>query len=268
MDDQLKQIPVEYLERGKYQPRKEFDPVSLQELAESIRAQGIIEPIIVRPIAAHHYEIIAGERRWRAAQLAGLSMVACVVREYTDAQAAEVTLIENIQREDLNPIEEARALQRLIDEFLYTHEELATAVGKSRTKISNCLRLLQLDHRVQKLLVEKVLTEGHGKALASVTCPNIQFQIARKCQQQVWSVRQIEQEVRKYRTEVTHKVGSSAEDPNLQRLERIIAEYLGTEVHLENQAGKSSGWVKVKYYDFEILAGILEKMGIELEEVL
>lgn len=268
MIDQLKQIPVELLERGKYQPRREFDPHSLQELSESIRAQGIIEPIIVRPISSHLYEIIAGERRWRAAQLAGLREVPCVVRNYTDTQAAEVTLIENIQREDLNPIEEALALQRLLDDFHYTHEELAVAVGKSRATISNCLRLLQLDPRVQQMLVNKFISEGHGKALASLTSLTVQFQIAQKSYQQGWSVRQLEMEVRKLKTTESGPRKNNSPDPNLYRLQKIIAEHLGTEVLLEANLDKQSGWVKIKYYDHEILSGILLKMGILLEEIL
>src|SRR3989338_8379454 len=152
----LKNVPVECLTRGHYQPRRQFNELALQELSESIRSQGVIEPIIVRETSADRYEIIAGERRWRASQLAGLTTVPCVIRNYTDAQAAEVTLIENIQREDLNPIEEALALLRLIDDFQYTHDSLAKSLGQSRTKITNTLRLLQLDTRVQQFLIDKV----------------------------------------------------------------------------------------------------------------
>ena len=157
-DGELKKLPIDSLKPGQYQPRKVIAPEALEELANSIRTQGVIQPIVVRQNSDYQYEIIAGERRWRAAQLAGLSEVPCIARHYSDHDAAEVTLIENIQREGLNPIEEARALQCLLDEFHYTHDEIAKSIGKSRTKITNALRLLQLDTEVQQWLIEKKLT--------------------------------------------------------------------------------------------------------------
>ncbi len=259
---QLKDIPVEWLRRGKYQPRRDFNQDALQELADSIAEQGIIEPIIVRPLAEKRYEIIAGERRWRAAQLAGLGVVPCVIRDYSDEEAAEVTLIENIQREDLNPIEEAQALHRLLDEFHYTHEEIATAIGKSRAKITNILRLLHLDERVQRLLIERVLSEGHGKALAGLPFA-AQFPLAQKAVEQAWSVRKMEQAVKQEKN--TGSVAENTEDANIKHLERAASDRLGSEVKVENSASQRSGWLKVKYYDYETLAGILEKMGINIE---
>lgn len=256
----LKNLPVSCLTRGRYQPRRQFDELALQELSESIQSQGVIEPIIVREIAKDRYEIIAGERRWRASQLAGLTEVPCVIRNYTDAQAAEVTLIENIQREDLNPIEEAQALTRLIDDFHYTHEEVAKAVGQSRTKITNTLRLLQLDARVQQLLIDRSLSEGHGKMLAGVPSHH-QFQYARQAVDEGWSVRQLEQVI------LQGKNGSAADkavDANIRRLEKITSDHFGAEVVVENNANRS-GWIKLKYQNYDVLSGILEKMGIEAE---
>lgn len=261
--EELKQIAVEFLRRGRYQPRHDFNPTALQELANSIQEQGIVEPIIVRPITTNSYEIIAGERRWRAAQLAGLTQVPAIVRDYTDEQAAEVTLIENIQRENLNPIEEAEAFSRLLQEFDYTHEEIAVAVGKSRTKITNCLRLLYLDKRVQQLLIKKSLSEGHGKALASLA-PLVQVQLALRCVEQDWSVRRVEQEVKKLKE--IPKEESELYDPNLTRLERIASERFNSEVKVENNSLHKSGWIRVKYYDYDTLSGILKKMGVKYEE--
>jgi ParB family transcriptional regulator, chromosome partitioning protein len=261
MSDELKQIPIEHLQRGKYQPRRDFNSVLLQELADSIREQGVIEPIIVRPVDGR-FEIIAGERRWRAAQLIGLNKVSCIVREYSDEQAAEVTLIENIQRENLNPIEEAQALQRLLDEFHYTHEEAAIALGKSRAKITNCLRLLHLDQRVQHLLMEKQLSEGHGKALASIPF-SAQYPLAKQCIDNTWSVRRMEQEVKKVKS--ASQTHNNLDDPNITRLERRVSERFNAAVKVENNVHQKSGWIKVKYYDYDTLTGILEKMGLDQE---
>ena len=163
MAPELKSIPVELLKRGQYQPRKHFDEEALQELADSIKEQGIIEPIVVRPLPNKTYEIIAGERRWRAAQLAGLDTVPCLIRECSDRAAAALTVIENVQRKDLNPIEEAESYQRLIQEFGYSHDEVAKALGKSRTGITNNLRLLKLDSNIKEIIRLGTLSEGHGK---------------------------------------------------------------------------------------------------------
>jgi len=262
MDSILKNIPVEFLSPGRYQPRRVFNTDALQELAESIRSQGVIEPIIVRETTQDHYEIIAGERRWRASQLAGLHSVPCVIRQYSDVQAAEVTLIENIQREDLNPIEEAVALLRLIDEFSYTHDAVAKAVGQSRAKITNTLRLLQLDERVQELLIEKQLTEGHGKILAGLS-QDLQFSYAATAIEQMWSVRQLEKIIQQEKC-VTKKTETPM-DANIRHLEKITSDHFGAEVVVENNPTAHSGWIKLKYQNYDVLAGILEKMGIESE---
>lgn len=262
LQSQFKDIPIEWLRRGKYQPRRDFNPDSLNELADSIKEQGIIEPIIVRNLAERSYEIVAGERRWRAAQLAGLVKVPCVIRDYSDEQAAEVTLIENIQREDLNPIEEAQALLRLTDDFHYTHEEIAVAVGKSRAKVTNILRLLQLDDRVQDLLISKALSEGHGKALAGLPFAK-QYPMALQAIELAWSVRKIEQAIKHDKQD--DSVPGVGVNANTKRLERVASDRFGAEVKLENSDNKRSGWIKVKYYDYETLAGILDKMGIKYD---
>lgn len=254
----LKNLPVDCLSRGHYQPRSQFNEEALRELSESIASQGVIEPIIVREIAENRYEIVAGERRWRASQLAGLATVPCVIRNYTDAQAAEVTLIENIQRENLNPIEEALALSRLIDEFHYTHEDLAKALGQSRTKITNTLRLLQLDSRVQQLLIDKELSEGHGKILAGLS-GMLQYSFAKRAIADAWSVRQLENMIQK---EKAAKPSSDPIDANIRRLEKMTSDHFGAEVIVENNSNRS-GWIKLKYQNYDVLEGILEKMGIE-----
>lgn len=254
----FKMLPIADLRRGQYQPRRDFDPISLEELARSIAEQGIVEPIIVRPINQQHYEIIAGERRWRAAQSAGLDKVPCIVNHYTDKEAAEITLIENIQREDLNPIEEAMAYKQLMDEFHYIHEEIADSLGKSRTKITNALRLLKLDTRVQQLLIEKKISEGHGKILAGVPYEK-QYEFAKKCIENEWSVRKIEEAVKNQGILPSTPVSQNKE---ITRLERLISEHLSSEVKLENNESSRSGWLKIKYHDYEILNGILEKIGI------
>jgi len=258
----FKKIPVDCLSRGRYQPRRDFNEAALQELAESIRAQGVIEPIVVRPNGDKTYEIIAGERRWRASQLAGLDAVPCVVRNYSDEQAAEVTLIENIQREDLNPIEHAQALSCLIEDFFYTHEEVAAAVGKSRTKVTNMLRLLHLDELVQKLLMEKKLSEGHGKMLAGLPSSQ-QIDLAKQSVESCWSVRQLEQAIKQQKSGASTKKPQA--DANIRRLEMKTSDHFGAEVVVENNQQNQSGWLKLRYQNYDVLAGILDKMGIEYE---
>ncbi len=259
----LKKIPVDCLSRGRYQPRRDFNETALQELADSIRAQGVIEPIVVRPNGDNTYEIIAGERRWRASQLAGVGAVPCVVRNYTDEQAAEVTLIENIQREDLNPIEHAQALSCLIDDFFYTHEEVATAVGKSRTKVTNMLRLLHLDETVQQLLIEKKISEGHGKMLAGLSASQ-QMALAKQAVEADWSVRQLEQAIKQQKGACVSSSQAQA-DTNIRHLEKITSDHFGAEVVMENNNQNKSGWLKLRYQNYDVLAGILDKMGVEYE---
>ncbi|CAN5285452.1 ParB/RepB/Spo0J family partition protein [soil metagenome] len=257
----LREIPVDKIQRAKYQPRQTFDASALAELAESIKSSGLIQPIVVRPLSDHNFEIVAGERRWRASQLAGLQNVTCLVKNYSDEQAAAVSTIENVNRVDLNPIEEARAYQRLIDEFQYLHEEVAAVIGKSRTSVTNSLRLLQLDNRVQQLLVEKKLSEGHGKCLVSLAA-SLQYKVALLCAEKGWSVRKLEQEVKKLQqpNSTIH-----AEDPNIIEFERLVSDQMGAQVKLDPDLSARSGWLKIRYFDNETLAGVLDKMGIKYE---
>ena len=210
---ELKQIAIDCLSRGKFQPRRVFAQAALQELADSIKSSGLIQPIVVRPIDEQHYEIVAGERRWRAAQLAGLDYVTCLVKSFNDEQTAAVSTIENVQREDLNPIEEAKAYQRLIDDFSYLHEEVAAMVGKSRARITNSLRLLRLDEAVQQLLIDGDLSEGHGKAIAGLSLP-LQRELAMAAVKQGWSVRKLEQHVKQLSQQTGAAIRSDETDPH------------------------------------------------------
>jgi len=260
---QLKQIPIEYLTRGQYQPRKQFDDLALEELASSIKSSGLIQPIVVRPIDEKNYEIVAGERRWRAAQKAGLDKVPCLINHYDDEQTAAITTIENVNRVDLNPIEEAQAYQRLIDDFGYLHDEIAAVVGKSRSKITNLLRLLTLDERIQQYLITQVLSEGHGKVL--ITCPqNKQVQLADQCIKHGWSVRKLQDMVRMYCQ--PKKAMQSTDDINIKALENLASEQVGANVKLEHDDTQRSGWLKIKYYNADTLAGILDKLGVKYSD--
>ena len=258
----LQQLSIDQLIRGKYQPRRHFDATQLQELADSIKTtDGLLQPIVVRPAPNGKFEIIAGERRWRAAQLAGLSEVHCLVSHYTDEQALQASIIENINRADLNPIEEAQAYQRLIDEFHYLHEEVAAAVGKSRTKITNALRLLKLDPRVQELLISGQLSEGHGKILAGVP-EKQQFGLADNCIQKGWSVRKIELEAKKLFQQVESE--SPYSDPNLKQLETALSDHLGNQVHIDCEE-RGGGFVKIRFNNIDELEGHFERLGFKSE---
>ena len=251
----LTQLPIEKIRRGKYQPRKHIDSEALQELAESIKAQGIIQPVIVREIAAGEYEIIAGERRWRAAQLAGLDSVPVVIKNVADDAAIAMALIENIQREDLNPIEEAVALQRLIDEFVMTHQEVAEAVGKSRTTITNLLRLLSLNEDVKQLLAEGKLDAGHAKVLLALTGSQ-QSQVAKLVALKGLSVRETENLLKKSQShhQTTKKTNT---DPNIKRFETDLSERLGAKINIEHQAS-GKGKLLIYYNTLDELQGILD----------
>lgn len=253
---ELKTIPVEWLHRSPLQPRQYFDSELLDELAQSIRSSGIIQPIVVRPIEGEQYEIIAGERRWRAAQRAELTEVPCLINQYTDDQALEVATIENVNRVDLNPIEEAKAYQRLIDQFDYIHDEVAAAVGKSRVKISNALRLLKLDKRCQEWLIAGKLSEGHGKVLAGLSKEE-QVAFGQKIIARNWSVRHLEAEVKKLQQSNTLK---STRDPNLVSLEKKLSDTVGCRSEIDFKEG--SGQVKIDFQNLDILQGILAKLGV------
>src|SRR5512139_527162 len=211
----LREVPVDLLRRGKYQPRVDMREDSLTELAESIRAQGVVQPIVVRPIAnaangETEYEIVAGERRWRAAQIAGLATIPAVVREIPDESAVAVALIENIQRENLNPLEEARSLHRLIEEFGLTHADAADAVGRSRATVTNLLRLLELPRPVREMVERRQLDMGHARALLGLESPELTIEIAEQARKHQWSVRATEEAVRRA---ATPKVGAKAGKP-------------------------------------------------------
>jgi ParB family chromosome partitioning protein len=254
---QLCQLPIEQLHRGRYQPRRQFDETALSELADSIRSSGLIQPIVVRQTDENTFEIIAGERRWRAAQRAGLSEISCLINNYSDAQAAAVTAIENIQRKNLNPIEEARSLQRLVEDFSYHHDEVAAIIGKSRSQVTNILRLLRLDERVQQWLIQGILSEGHGKILAGI--PNSdQYRLAEQCVNQEWSVRQLEQQIKKLQSSPE----SAPIKADIQRLERILAEQLGAKVKIETDPASRSGWLRIQFHNNDTLEGLLEKIGL------
>ncbi|MEL7298013.1 MAG: ParB/RepB/Spo0J family partition protein [Pseudomonadota bacterium] len=260
----LRQLPVDLMQRGRYQPRVDMRQDSLDELAASIKAQGIVQPIAVRPVAGkgdeQRFEIIAGERRWRAAQLAGLSEVPVVVHDVDDNAAVAMALIENIQREDLNPLEESKALERLIREFELTHQEAADAVGRSRASVSNLLRLLELGDDVQELLAERALDMGHARALLTLGPGKQQSALAAEAVQQRLSVREVEKRVRAASGgQSARKPKPAKKDPNIARLESDLADKLGAPVVVRDSGGKGS--LVISYASLDELDGILEKIG-------
>lgn len=254
--DRLTDLPTSRLQPGRYQPRTQIDPESIADLAESIRVQGVMQPILVRPIAADRFEIIAGERRWRAASAAGLTNVPVLVREVSDDHALAMALIENIQREDLNPLEEAQGVQRLIAEFGMTHEQAAAAVGRSRSGVSNLLRLLALAKPVQELVLRKRLDMGHARALLPLP-PALQIELAHRIDLQRLSVREAEALVRQRLK--PRKAGVVKMDADTRRLEEELADTLGTRVEL--LTGKRNGGRMVIHYgDLDQLDGILVRL--------
>ena len=258
-NDALKNLPVEFLQPGKYQPRKDMTEEGLQELADSISVQGVIQPIVVRPLAkADQYEIIAGERRWRAAQKAGLAEVPTIIKVVEDDAAIAMSLIENIQREDLNAIDEAMALLRLKEEFELTHQEVADAVGKSRAAVTNLMRLLSLADPVRRLIEHGDLEMGHGRTLLSIALEE-QAQVAKIVVDKGLSVRETEALVKKHLNPVKAKP-KQAKSADIKHLERNLSEYLGSPATLQHQkAGK--GKLVLQYSSLEELDGILSKMG-------
>ena len=262
-DDTLRQLPVELLQRGQYQPRVDMRQDSLDDLAASIRAQGVVQPIVVRPISSkgkeQRYEIVAGERRWRAAQLAGLAEIPSVVREVPDEAAIAMALIENIQRENLNPLEEARALDRLISEFELTHAEAAKAVGRSRASVSNLLRLRDLSDKVKPLLEDRQLEMGHARALLAISNVTQQFDAARQVVRRGLSVRETERLVRRMLDGDRPKPAKRAAAPNadIRRLEIEVSEKLGAKVSVDHTS-KGSGKLVISYNSLDELDGILK----------
>src|SRR5215469_5407274 len=262
--EELTKLPLDLLQRGRYQPRIDMRPETLTELADSIKSQGVVQPIVVRPLeppvngASQRYEIIAGERRWRAAQMAGLTEIPAVIRHIPDEAAIAVALIENIQRENLNPLEEARALERLVSEFGLTHQEVAQAVGRSRAGVSNLLRLLELTAEVCELLEKRTLEMGHARALLALTERRQQTEVARLVARKGLSVRETEALVRRLQTPHGAPVddGATERDPNVARLEQQLADKLGARVAIQPGRG-GRGKLVVSYNSLDELDGIL-----------
>jgi ParB family transcriptional regulator, chromosome partitioning protein len=263
--EELARLPLDLLQKGKYQPRIDMRPETLQELADSIKAQGVVQPIVVRPVGvpgigeSQRYEIIAGERRWRAAQMAGLSEIPAVIRRIPDEAAIAVALIENIQRENLNPLEEARALERLISEFELTHQEAADAVGRSRVGVTNLLRLLELAPEVCERVERREIEMGHARALLALPNRKQQVEVATLVAKKGLSVRDTEALVRRRQADAKATAAEGQEgarDPNVQRLEQELADKLGAKVAIQHSiAGK--GKLVVTYNSLDELDGIL-----------
>lgn len=253
-EGELKLLPVEFLSRGRYQPRRDMDPEALQELADSIKAQGILQPIVVREIGEQRYEIIAGERRWRAAQLAQLDKVPALIRDIGDEAAIALALIENIQREDLNPLEEALAMQRFADEFKLTHLEIADAVGKSRAAVTNLMRLLALNEEVKRSLAHGDLDMGHARALLPLSEAQ-QAAAARQIIDKGMTVRQAEALVRQLLAEKPDTAVRSL-DPNVRQLQDRLSDQLGAVVKIDCNA-KGKGKLVISYNSLDELDGIL-----------
>ncbi|CDF87122.1 ParB/RepB/Spo0J family partition protein [Pseudomonas sp. QL9] len=252
---ELQQLPLDLIQRGKYQPRRDMDPQALEELALSIKAQGVMQPIVVRPIDGGRYEIIAGERRWRATQQAGLDKIPALVREVPDEAAIAMALIENIQREDLNPIEEAAALQRLQQEFQLTQQQVADAVGKSRVTVANLLRLIALPEEIKTLLSHGDLEMGHARALLGLP-EQRQVEGARHVVARGLTVRQTEALVRQWLHAPAEPVKAVKADPDISRLEQRLAERLGAPVQIRH-GQKGKGQLVIRYNSLDELQGVL-----------
>jgi len=257
--DGLRMLRVNQMQSGKYQPRSHMDEAALLTLADSIKNQGIMQPILVREIAPDQYEIIAGERRWRASQMAGLTEVPVLIREIEDESALEMALIENIQRENLNPVEEALGIKRLIDEFAMTHEKAANAVGRSRVAVSNLLRLLTLAGGVQTMLMENKLDMGHARALVGLDAAQ-QVMLANKIVQQDLSVREVESLVKKVGVDTQPKVQKMDANHDVLALQNMLSERLGTGVSITAKAN-GTGTLKINYSNLDELDEIIKKVS-------
>ena len=263
--ERLRQMPIKQLQPGKYQPRLHMDPAKLSELSESIKAQGVSQPIVVRELSPGKFEIVAGERRWRASQEAGLAEVPVVVRELDDRTVIAMALIENIQREDLNPLEEAQSLQRLIGEFSLTHAEAAEAVGRSRAAVSNLLRLLELPPAIRALLEARRLEMGHARALLTLS-PELASKLASDAADQGWSVREVEYRAQQFsagKLPVTgnkkSKPGKATPQADIASLETELSESLGTKVAIAH-GSSGKGKLVIHYTSVDTLEGVLERL--------
>lgn len=265
-NDKLQELPLSSLQAGKYQPRRIFDETELQELADSIRHNGIIQPLVVRKIAPQRYEIIAGERRFRASQIAGIEKIPVVIREFSDEEALAISLIENIQRQDLNIVEEAEGYRRLIDEFGLTHEALAQITGKSRSNISNTLRLLNLSPQVLEMLLERRLDMGHARALLPLS-EEKQIELAEVIVAKKLTTAEVENQVARILHELRYgtnpeRIKKSQPDPDIISLEQALADRLGMMVVVKhNRSG--SGKITINYNSVDELDGFLELLALE-----
>ena len=257
--DGLHNLPLDVITPGRYQPRSVFDEEKLNELADSIRSQGVVQPVVVRPVAEGQYELIAGERRWRAAQLAEIDDIPAVIRDVPDEVSVAMALIENIQREDLNPLEEATALRRLIDDFQMTHQEAADAVGRSRAAVSNLLRLLELMQEVKDMVDLRLIEMGHARALLSLD-DELQVQAAREVVHKRLSVRDTENLVRRLQ-QSKKKKGHRRVDPDILRLQNRLGETLGARVRIQHQAS-GKGKLVIAYNNADEFQGILDRMDL------
>lgn len=255
----IKKIPINLIKANENQPRKNFESESLISLAKSIEEHGIIQPLVLKS-DGHIYTIVAGERRWRAAKIAGLKEIPAVIANISDKNLLEISLIENIQREDLNPIEQAKAFERLINDFGLTQEELASRIGKSRTSITNCLRLLNLDERVQEYLIEGVISEGHGRALLGLEEKGDQYKVTQKIIDEDLSVRQTEDIVKNFKNDISNDKKNKNQkiiiNPYHKEIESKLEGILGTKVNISSK--KSKGKIQIEYYSEEDLERIVQ----------
>jgi ParB family chromosome partitioning protein len=258
IEEKLRTLPVESLKAGPYQPRKDFNPARLQELADSISAQGVVQPIVARPTGTFDYEIIAGERRWRAAQLAGLHEVPVLIRDVSDQTAMAISLIENIQREDLNPLEEAEALRRLVEEFSMTHQQIGDAVGKSRASISNLLRLNELNPDVKDLLLQGDIEMGHARAILGVPFER-QSGVARQVAAKQLTVRATEKLVRRLPNETARS--KPRPDPDVAELSSRLTETFGAKVEIRHSK-RGAGKLVISYANLDHLQGIIDRLTV------
>jgi ParB family chromosome partitioning protein len=256
-DTELKNLPVEKISKGEYQPRLSIDPDALQDLAESIKAQGVVQPVVVRRIEGGNFELIAGERRWRASQIAGLDTIPAIVRDIPDQAAAAMSLIENIQREDLNPLEEALAMSRLIADFGLTHQQTAESVGRSRTAVTNLLRLIELEDKTKELLDTRKLDMGHARALLALSGQK-QVETALKVAKSELSVRETERLVKKLTSNDEGKAAKSPAKKALEvtKLEESLSEKLGAKVNIQYNT-KGKGKLVIEYNSLDELDGVL-----------
>jgi len=257
-DSELKKLPVEKITKGEYQPRMSIDPDALQDLAESIKAQGLVQPIVVRRIEGGNYELIAGERRWHASQIAGLHTIPAIIRDIPDQAAAAMSLIENIQREDLNPLEEALAMSRLISDFGLTHQQTAESVGRSRASVTNLLRLIDLQDKTKELLDQRQLDMGHARALLALD-GQLQIETAQKVAKNQLSVRETEKLVKKLNATDENQAKKDAPQKALEviKLEESLSEKIGAKVSIQYNT-KGKGKLIVEYNNLDELDGILE----------